>query len=211
MVQLKMLNKNEARESGRSGRAVSPSFSQGRRKNPCKQSRRSEKATAPKVDDKHQPRFSDIYIRALHLLTQLQTVHNDRLIPILHWHWPPPPHARVRCSSPLIMGHQLTSPRGYSALEFSQLSAHSHRTPSAAVPLDIQIETVIAVVLVCLGLVAGAERLKPIAWNVWAGKIEREGGAANPYLVLEERPGFLDIKVSFQLLCRNSRLRLSRS
>jgi membrane magnesium transporter 1 len=54
---------------------------------------------------------------------------------------------------------------------------------------------VISTVLVCLGLVAGADRLKPISWNVWAGNIEREGGGANPYRGLEARAGFLDIRV----------------
>lgn len=54
----------------------------------------------------------------------------------------------------------------------------------------------ISIVLVCLGLVAGADRLKPISWNVWAGNIEKEGGGANPYRGLEERAGFLDIRVS---------------
>jgi membrane magnesium transporter 1 len=62
-------------------------------------------------------------------------------------------------------------------------------------PLDIRVETLISTVLVCLGLVAGADRLKPISWNVWAGNIEREGGGANPYQGLEERAGFLDIRV----------------
>lgn len=50
-------------------------------------------------------------------------------------------------------------------------------------------------VLVSLGLVAGAERLKPISWSKWAGNIEREGGGANPFLGLEERAGFVDIRV----------------
>jgi hypothetical protein len=54
---------------------------------------------------------------------------------------------------------------------------------------------VISTVLVCFGLVAGADGLKPISWNVWAGNIEREGKGANPYRGLEERAGFLDIRV----------------
>lgn len=52
-----------------------------------------------------------------------------------------------------------------------------------------------SVLLICLGLVIGAEQLKPIAWNKWAGNIERQGGASNPYRGLEERSGFLDIRV----------------
>ena len=53
----------------------------------------------------------------------------------------------------------------------------------------------VSIVLLCLGLVAGADRLKPISWNVWAGNIEREGGGGNPYKGLEERAGFSDIRV----------------
>jgi membrane magnesium transporter 1 len=52
------------------------------------------------------------------------------------------------------------------------------------------------VFLICFGLVTGADPLKPIDWNVWAGKIEKEGGARNPFRGLEERMGFLDIMVS---------------
>ena len=40
----------------------------------------------------------------------------------------------------------------------------------------------------------GSEPLKPIAWNVWAGNIEKEGGAANPFRAFEERPSYLDIR-----------------
>ena len=46
--------------------------------------------------------------------------------------------------------------------------------------------------------------LKPIHWNVWAGRLERSkearafkafgDGGGNPYAALEERPGFLDIR-----------------
>lgn len=40
----------------------------------------------------------------------------------------------------------------------------------------------------------GSEQLQPIEWRVWAGKVERErkGG---PYMGLEERMGFVDIRV----------------
>jgi len=83
---------------------------------------------------------------------------------------------------------------GYSAHEFSTLYGHQHPASSSSLPLDIQIETVVSIMLLCLGLVAGAERLKPISWNVWAGNIEKEGGGGNPFLGLEERAGFLDIR-----------------
>jgi Membrane magnesium transporter len=65
-----------------------------------------------------------------------------------------------------------------------------------SLPLDIKIETIVSVFMICFGLVAGAEPLKPISWNVWAGNIEKEGGAANPFRSLEERSSFLDIRVS---------------
>lgn len=54
-----------------------------------------------------------------------------------------------------------------------------------------------AVVIVSVGLVLGAEKLKPISWRDWAGEIERDGGARNPYLSLEERYGFWDVRVRF--------------
>lgn len=46
-----------------------------------------------------------------------------------------------------------------------------------------------------MGLVLGAEKLKPVSWRDWAGEIERDGGARNPYMGLEERYGFWDIRV----------------
>ena len=42
------------------------------------------------------------------------------------------------------------------------------------------------------------EELQPIAWRVWAGRVEREGkrmGRVNPWAGLEERVGFVDIRV----------------
>lgn len=64
-----------------------------------------------------------------------------------------------------------------------------------------------ATLVVVLGLVVGSPKLRPIRWNEWAGKIEREGAAGfseggqedkdyqgNPFAVLETRPGFVDIR-----------------
>lgn len=56
-----------------------------------------------------------------------------------------------------------------------------------------------------MGLVLGSPQLRPIRWNVWAGKIEREGKAGfvgapgdefkgNPFASLEARPGFVDVR-----------------
>jgi len=60
------------------------------------------------------------------------------------------------------------------------------------------LETVISTGLICLGIVVGAEQLQPIEWRVWAGKVEKEmkGG---PYMGLEERMGFVDIRVGWKL------------
>jgi len=80
----------------------------------------------------------------------------------------------------------------YSAHEFSAIAAKVHVKPD--LPLDIKLETLTAVFLACFGLVLGSEPLKPIAWNVWAGNIEKEGGAANPFRALEDRPNYLDIR-----------------
>ena len=54
----------------------------------------------------------------------------------------------------------------------------------------------------------GSSSLRPIQWQVWAGKIEREGQRGfldgsgevdkgyrgNPFAFLETRPGFVDIR-----------------
>lgn len=80
----------------------------------------------------------------------------------------------------------------YSAHEFSAIATKIHVKPD--LPLDIKLETLTAVFLACFGLVLGSEPLKPIAWKVWAGNVEKAGGAANPFRVLEDRPNFLDIR-----------------
>ena len=41
----------------------------------------------------------------------------------------------------------------------------------------------------------GSEELKPISWRVWAGKMEREQGRVGPFTGLEDRWGFMDIRV----------------
>ena len=71
---------------------------------------------------------------------------------------------------------------------------HKH----AALPLDIKIETLVSVFLACLGLVLGSDPLKHISWSTWSGKIEKEGGI-NPYQALEDRVGFMDIRVRCDL------------
>ncbi|RKF78022.1 putative transmembrane protein 32 protein [Golovinomyces cichoracearum] len=108
----------------------------------------------------------------------------------------------------------------YSAHEYSIL--HSVSTASinqisreafvasnlSSPPNDISVETIIAIILTCLGLVLNTPELQPIQWRVWAGKIERESDQcfvnsdgllakdtfSNPFKALENRPGFVDIR-----------------
>ena len=98
--------------------------------------------------------------------------------------------------------------RCYSAYEHSALHAKaSHQSTidspstlqsfSIGLPLDISIETILSVVFICFGLVLGAEELKPISWRLWAGKVERESGGGGPFQGLEDRFGFVDIRVCF--------------
>ncbi|WEW55808.1 hypothetical protein PRK78_001241 [Emydomyces testavorans] len=89
----------------------------------------------------------------------------------------------------ITFGLILLAHAGYSAHEHSSLYGSTH-----PIPLDITLETLVAVVFVLFGLVLGAEKPQPISWSVWAGEIERKGGADNPFRALEERPGFLDIR-----------------
>lgn len=119
----------------------------------------------------------------------------------------------------------------YSAQEFSSLAPNNRRssnlpgsieslalpavtassvTQLTALPLDIIIETLVSVALLCVAIVIGAEELKPINWRVWAGNIEkqrleRKSGADDLGKMREEgyewlengkRKGFLDIRVS---------------
>lgn len=86
---------------------------------------------------------------------------------------------------------------GYSAHEHTVLYSNARvSSASTALPHDIAIEALVSLVVVSVGLVLGAEKLKPISWSEWAGQIEREGGARNPYRRLEERYGFWDVRVS---------------
>ncbi|KAK2750510.1 hypothetical protein FQN55_002110 [Onygenales sp. PD_40] len=78
---------------------------------------------------------------------------------------------------------------GYSAHEHSILYGSAH-----SIPLDITLETLVAILFVTLGLVLGSEKLRPISWSVWAGEIEKNGGVGNPFRGFEERPGFWDVR-----------------
>ena len=116
-------------------------------------------------------------------------------------------------SSQNLLPKALTVPktrRCYSAYEHSALHTISpqqsiipfsknSQSPSVGLPLDISIESILSVVFICVGLVLGAEELKPISWRAWAAKTERESGGRGPFQGLEDRLGFVDIRVG--LLC----------
>ncbi|OJJ83673.1 membrane magnesium transporter family protein [Aspergillus glaucus CBS 516.65] len=94
-----------------------------------------------------------------------------------------------------FFGLILLAHAGYSAHEHTVLSSNTRLSiSSTALPQDIIVETLVSLVVVSLGLVLGAEKLKPISWSQWAGEIEKEGGARNPYSRLEERYSFWDVR-----------------
>ena len=109
-----------------------------------------------------------------------------------------------------------SSPSSFSSSNDADIDAdslHSATTASSSsssatktLPLDIIIETLFSVALLCAAVVLSAPSLQPIRWHVWAGQIERRGvervmegkaSLAMAYRALEERPGFLDIRVRF--------------
>ncbi|KAI9734130.1 MAG: hypothetical protein M1818_006666 [Claussenomyces sp. TS43310] len=113
----------------------------------------------------------------------------------------------------IFLTHACYSAHEHSALQASTIASmpsSSHTVPlgaTSSLPLDISIETITAIFLLCLGLVMGTPDLRPIQWRVWAGKIEREGERGfmnggvvakdymgNPFKTLESRPGFVDIR-----------------
>lgn len=78
--------------------------------------------------------------------------------------------------------------------------------PNVTAPLDVTLETLFSVLLLCIGTVWSSPALKPIKWNVWAGELEKQKGkrlitavgvgGGNPFAKIEERDGFLDIRKS---------------
>ncbi|EQK99853.1 hypothetical protein G6O67_002368 [Ophiocordyceps sinensis] len=111
----------------------------------------------------------------------------------------------------VILAHACYSAQEHTILysTFAKHTASSQmRQPGASLPIDVCIETVLATLIMCLGLVLGSQNLRPIQWRVWAGKIEREGDAGvtdgsgevdkeyrgSPFGALDSRPGFVDIR-----------------
>ncbi|OAR01963.1 hypothetical protein LLEC1_00100 [Akanthomyces lecanii] len=113
-----------------------------------------------------------------------------------------------------VAGLLLLAHACYSAQENAALSAAlakhalSHQQTSNTLPIDISIEAIVATLVVCFGLVSGSQTLRPIQWNIWAGKLEREGDVGfldgsgevdkdfrgSPFTFLQSRPGFVDIR-----------------
>ncbi|KAL8370966.1 hypothetical protein RB595_001022 [Gaeumannomyces hyphopodioides] len=125
----------------------------------------------------------------------------------------------------VLLAHACYSAHEHSALQQSTASPSAAASSSASgtgaaaaaaatsssLPVDISIETVVALVVMCLGLVLNTPLLRPIQWREWAGKIEREGPEGffpagvdseeaakefigNPFRYLESRPAFVDIR-----------------
>ncbi|KAL4872760.1 hypothetical protein BDV12DRAFT_193104 [Aspergillus spectabilis] len=94
-----------------------------------------------------------------------------------------------------LFGLVLLAHAGYSAHEHTVLYSNVHfSSSSTALPQDIVIETLVSLVIVTTGLVLGAEKLKPVSWSEWAKEVEREGDERNPYMRLEQRYNFWDVK-----------------
>lgn len=115
------------------------------------------------------------------------------------------------CSFPSLLLRLAYPASVYSAYEFSLIPVSTPPAPRTGsldphitLPLDIVLETLASVLVLCVGIVMAAPDLKPIQWRVWAGQIEKEklgelknlddGPGGNPYFGLEKRSGFLDIR-----------------
>ncbi|KAF8461912.1 membrane magnesium transporter-domain-containing protein [Kalaharituber pfeilii] len=85
------------------------------------------------------------------------------------------------------------STKCYSVHEHSTIAAAASSTTSPSLPLDIILETIISVSLLCTGIVLSGWELRPIRWRIWAGQLERENGSG-PYEFLESKLSFIDIR-----------------
>ncbi|KAH7160110.1 muts domain V-domain-containing protein [Dactylonectria estremocensis] len=109
----------------------------------------------------------------------------------------------------VLLAHACYSAQEHSAIASASVQhAAAQQLSTHSLPIDVSIEALAATLVVCLGLVMGSPKLRPIRWHEWAGKIEREGAAGfrsgggevdkdyqgNPFGALETRPGFVDIR-----------------
>ncbi len=130
-------------------------------------------------------------------------------------------HATLSLPSSSLQASSPFSPSSSSPSSFSPTTppgtTPTGTTPTDSLPLDIILETLVAVVLLCLGIVlsnsadasagtgkgkGGEGGLRPVEWGVWGGGVERDGsgtGMGNPFRALEVRRGFLDVRVCFSL------------
>ncbi|KAI5811674.1 membrane magnesium transporter-domain-containing protein [Peziza echinospora] len=100
-----------------------------------------------------------------------------------------PLHAKLLIGiSSILLTHSC-----YSAHEHTATAPTTTTTTTTTLPLDIILETLLSVSLLCVGIVLAGWELKPIAWRIWAGQQERETGQG-PYAFLESRLGFVDIR-----------------
>ncbi|KAL2818284.1 magnesium transporter [Aspergillus granulosus] len=94
-----------------------------------------------------------------------------------------------------LFGLVLLAHAGYSAHEHTVLYSNVHLSSSStSLPQDIVVEALVSLLIVSTGLVLGAEKLKPVSWSEWAKEVEREGLGRNPYVRLEERYSFWDVR-----------------
>lgn len=84
-------------------------------------------------------------------------------------------HAYVQVKSSLIARRSLRI--SLANIQTSVYSAHEHTTAfvSTPLPLDITLELLVGVFMLCTGIVISADKLKPIQCAEWAGQISRKG------------------------------------
>ncbi|KAI9862452.1 MAG: hypothetical protein M1813_004302 [Trichoglossum hirsutum] len=92
----------------------------------------------------------------------------------------------------LLLGGLLLSHATYSAHEHHKLLIPN--SPSPPLPTDITLETLLATLLLSLGLIQHSSRgFQPVSWRAWAGQVEKDG-RASPFGGLEARTGFWDVR-----------------
>jgi len=156
-------------------------------------------------DEHNQPTNDNLHLHSLlpplgrEIMAILSTVLNlTGLVFLAH------AYALSRKCSPNSSHQTNSSSSVYSSYEHSLTITN----PEHSLPLDIIIETIVSVSLLCVGIVLASPPLRPIQWSVWAEQIEKderrpkgkrqfedEGVAPiNPFRWLEERKGFWDVK-----------------
>ncbi|KAF1988417.1 hypothetical protein K402DRAFT_23510 [Aulographum hederae CBS 113979] len=114
----------------------------------------------------------------------------------------------------LVAGAAFLSHAVYSSYEHALLFSPSISSGNKhPLPLDIVLELLVSITVLCAGIVLAAPKLKPISWRVWAREKETEeknvnirrrkeedaglgAQVGNPFAGLEDgsRRGFLDVR-----------------